>query len=105
MRAMVVNLLRSIRHEATDGHPEPNSPSVLWVTGGVGTKPEEAAVFLKLRPRQRVVALGGAVTAGAWSAQPFARRRPRWQNSEKHLPTSVLKGVAAISSRSQHRRG
>lgn len=57
-RALVIESLRSLRYEAVDGHPEDDSPSVLWVTDGKGVGSEHAAAFLGLRAGRRVVALG-----------------------------------------------
>lgn len=58
-RAVVIETLRSLRYEALEGQPEQDSASVAWVTDGAGTKPEQAASFLRLRPGQPVVVLGG----------------------------------------------
>lgn len=58
-RALIVETLRSLRYETLDGHPEPESPSIAWVTDSAGAKPEDVALFLRVRPGRRVVVLGG----------------------------------------------
>lgn len=80
MRAVVSDMLRSLRYEIREGHAEDTAASVLWVTDAQSAAPEHAASFLMQQPGRRVIALDGGEAwrrAGAmvWASDSLSSLR------------------------------